>query len=226
MTALLLVLFSGFPTVDELRKLAGVAEVTINAVESPTHRIVHILNWHWISADRFHLDNPDGDYSRFLDEVDAIQMEQMALIRAMKIRTVRYEGLTVENQAAYLKKVETLRKLKRPDGDSPTDELLRQFIREDLLQLGAPGRLLLTGELEAVLPADGAKHLDAADPVKGDKIEFNPEAVQARERATVELLLKQPESVLICGGVHDFGPLLTDSEYVRVTTKGYRSAVK
>jgi hypothetical protein len=72
--------------------------------------------------------------------------------------------------------------------------LLRGFIRDDLLQLGAPGRLLMAGELDAVLPADDAKLLDAGDPVKGDKIEFNPQAVEARERATVKLLLTGTES--------------------------------
>ena len=76
------------PDAGQLRQLPGVIEVASNKVEKPLHRVVHLLNWHWI-------------------------------------------------------------------------------------------------------PADDAKLLDAADPVKDGKIEFNAEAARAREEGTSRLLLKQ-----------------------------------
>lgn len=225
--ALLLVLFVALPDAGQLRQLPGVIEVTANSVEKPTYRIVQLLNCHWIPEDRFRLDDPTGDYQGFLDEVEAVQQEQMAVLRAMKVRVVFYEGLTAENRAAYQKKIERLRKLKPPKGDSPTDQLVAGFIREDLLQLGAPGRLLMTGELDAVLPADDAKLLDAADPVKEGKIEFNAEAARAREDGMVRFLLKQKEAVVVMGGAHDLGDKLPAGvEYVRVKTREYKRIVE
>ena len=114
-----------------------------------------------------------------------------------------------------------------PKGESPTDQLVAGFIREDLLQLGAPGRLLMAGELDAVLPADDAKLLDAADPVNDGKIEFNSEAGRAREEGMVRLLLKQKEAVVVMGGAHDLANNLPAAvEYVRAKTRGYKLAAE
>jgi len=224
---LLLLLATALPQLDELRQIPEVAAVTTNSVTSPTYRVVHLLNWHWIPRDRFKLDNPDGDYEKFLDEVDAIQQEQMKVLRAMKVRVVFYEGLTTENIAAYKRKIEQLRRLKQRKGDDPIDELVRSFVREDTLQLGAPGRLWLAGELDAVLPADDAKLLDAADPVKDGKVEFDEAAVRRREDAIVKLLLKQPESVVVLGGSHDLTSRLpTGVRYERLITRRYKQAIE
>jgi hypothetical protein len=56
--------------------------------------------------------------------------------------------------------------------------------RADVLKMGAAVRLLMAGRLQAVLPLDDAKLLDAAGPVlAGGK--HDSEAVARRERAMV-----------------------------------------
>ena len=78
-----------------------------------------------------------------------------------------------------------------------------------------------------MLPADDAKLLDAADPVKGGKIEFNAEAARARKEGMVRLLLKQQEAVVVMGGAHDLADKLpTAVEYVRAKTRGYKLAAE
>ena len=59
---------------------------------SRQHRIVQALDWHFVSKDRFTPDNPDGDYAVTLDEVDAIQQQQMTLMRTMKSRGWRFSS--------------------------------------------------------------------------------------------------------------------------------------
>ncbi|MEK6258022.1 MAG: hypothetical protein AABP62_05320 [Planctomycetota bacterium] len=207
--------------------MPGVAEVTASAVESPSNRVVHLLNWHRIPEDRFKLDDPDGDYQSFLDELEAVQQEQMTLLRAMKDRVVFYEGLTTENLALYKRKIERLRRMKPRKGDDPIDELLARFIREDLLQLGAPGRLWMEEEIDAVLPTDDSKLLDAADPVRDGKIQFDAQAVRAREQGIVKILLKQKEAVVVMGGAHNLADNLpANVSYVRLTTRRYKQAAE
>ena len=59
---------------------------------------MHLLNWHLVPEDRFRLDDPTGDYYGFLDEVESVQQEQMAILCAMKTHVVFYEGQTAEIQ--------------------------------------------------------------------------------------------------------------------------------
>ena len=39
------------PTPQQFPPMSGVAEVTATAVESPSRRVVYLLNWHWIPED-------------------------------------------------------------------------------------------------------------------------------------------------------------------------------
>jgi hypothetical protein len=98
-----------------------------------------------------------------------------------------------------------------------------------MLEIGAAGRLLVSGELEEVLPLDDAELLDAAGPVLANgKLAFDPLKVAARQDAMVQrALAKDHAAVIVLGGSHD----LTDSvrgvvgegcEYIRVTGHAFR----
>jgi hypothetical protein len=87
---------------DLLRQLPGVVSVEVMVyADQPAHRIVHLRDWHFVPRDLFALDNPDGSYAEFLQQVDAVQQEQMVVLRCLikdhGLRRVFAEGLTPEN---------------------------------------------------------------------------------------------------------------------------------
>jgi hypothetical protein len=223
----IILLLLAWPTPDELKALPDVAAVQVRSVDSPTHRVIHILDWHYIPEKRFRIDTPDGDYDAFLDDVEALQAQQRAFIKAVGVKAVFKEGLTAANASHYRKRVETLRKFKPPKGDDAIDLFVARLRREDELQLGAPGKMLIAKELDSVLPGDDADLHGAADPTKGDELEFDEAANKAREDAIAKLLLARKESIIILGGDHDLSDNLSATvEYVRVTLKGYKSAAE
>ena len=114
--------------------------------------------------------------------------------------------------------------------------LEREFVgmladhRADMLRMGAAVQLLVMGRLEAVLPLDDAKLLDAAGPVLpgGGR---DPAAVARRENAMVRNALGAgPVAVIICGGAHNLTDAIRDkdgeTEYYRVATLGFAKVVK
>ena len=56
--------------------------------------------------------------------------------------------------------------------------------------VGAPGRLLRSGDLTAVAPADDAEALGAANPVRDGSVEIDPAANERREAAIVAKVLR------------------------------------
>lgn len=224
---LLFLLFAALPTNDDLANTPEVASVTVQAVQNPTHRIIHVLNWHFVSREDFALEGDSDAYEAFLDDVEAVQVEQMTFLKRLGVKKVSYEGLTPENHPAYVKRAATLQKLHRPDGDGGIDLLLKGFIREDTLQLGAAGRMLMAGQIEQVSPAEDEELLDKANPVRDGKLVFDETANKAREDAVVRLLLQERESVLIMGGSHDLTDNVPDGvEYLRVVLKRYQSVLR
>jgi len=212
---------------DAIRAMPDVATVTVRAADTPTHRVIHILDWHYIPEKRFRIDTPDGDYDAFLDDVEALQAQQRAVIKAIGVKTVFLEGLTAKSEDHYRKRIATLKKYKPVKSNEPVDEFIRQLRREDTLQLGAPGAMLIAGELDAVLLVDYADLPTAADPVKGEKLEFDEAANKAREAGIAKLLLAHKEAVVILGGEHDVTEFLpTTVEYVRVTLKVYKAVAE
>ncbi|MCH7720217.1 MAG: hypothetical protein IH988_04405, partial [Planctomycetes bacterium] len=69
------------------------------------------------------------------------------------LKQVFYEGVTPDNLADYKALIETIRGFEKhkPKGETPIEELMLWQYRQDLLQLGAPGRWLLSGDLAEVL---------------------------------------------------------------------------
>lgn len=90
-----------------------------------------------------------------------------------------------------------------PKGDSLNDQLVRGLHREDLLQIGAAGRLLLAGEIDEVLPLEDHAAWRAANPINPGKVEIDKGTNEQRERAMVRRLLKTERAVIVVGAAHD-----------------------
>ena len=107
-------------------------------------------------------------------------------------------------------------------------DLLRGY-RLQMVELGAAGRLLVSGEIEDVFPLEDNEPLNAANPVTADRqVRFDSPRVQARQEAIVKNVLKKGSfGLVILGGDHDLSENVRrlgegKCEYVRVTMKRYR----
>jgi hypothetical protein len=108
--------------------------------------------------------------------------------------------------------------------------LLAQPERE-LLELGAPARLLAGGELAEVLPLDDTRQLAEARPVGADgKVRADAAKAEAREAGMVETALRPGQAaVIVLGGGHDLSAQVRRlgggrCDDLRVTTARYRGA--
>jgi hypothetical protein len=105
-------------------------------------------------------------------------------------------------------------------------ELLEHH-RLELLELGAVARLLVSGELQCVLPLDDAKLLDAARPrLHNGQVVPDPAAKAKRQDSMAQTLLKAgPVAVAILGGSHDLTEALRQEaagvEYLLVSVRVY-----
>jgi hypothetical protein len=235
---------------DQLRQLPGVVrvEVLVHA-DQPTHRIVHLRDWHFVPRDLYALDTNDEPYEKFLQKVDAVQQEQMALLRCLikhhGLRRVFAEGFAPKDLPNYRERIAVLRDMelnqipelralltraKTAKHKAEIVDMLDQH-KARLLELGAAGRLLIAGEIDEVLPLDDADALDLAKPITPDgKFLVDPAKLVVRHDAQVRAVLdKGPLALIVLGGAHD----LSDSvrrlggcrcEYVRVTTRRVRES--
>lgn len=244
-----------------LRKAPHVAEVKRHGPDAPpTHRIVHIADWHFVERDDYAADlrslsdepisdeDIDRRFAELLDEVERVQDQQMAVLRWLikqhGLKRVHIEGLTKRDQFIIDAKIRVLRNvgkelaelrqenselLSESEPDDKTQEIidgirqLEEQYHRDLLQLGAAGRLVLSGELEGVLPLEDEKAYQAANPVAEDgSVIFDQKKIEARQDGQVRLLLDNgPFAVITLGGAHDLSDnveRLSDgkAEYIRV----------
>ncbi len=189
--------------------------------------VIHILNWHYVSRDDFAADlqtstgkplteeQIDKEYLSFLDDVKAIQKEQMELLRKLikkhDLKAVYIEGLSEKNHKGTLKFINTMKNYEatREPSDDPIDQLIEAQHQMNILEAGAAARLVMSGELKTLLPAEDSKAMEAANPVRGDgSVMFDKKADEAREDAIVKNLMKADRvAVIILGGGHD----LTDN---------------
>lgn len=234
------------PTVADLRELPGFHSVTVPRPDDrPTARIIHVLNWHLVPKAAFAADvravarqpisddEIDRQYDEFLDEVESVQIEQVKALRALAVghgvKRVFYEGLTADNLAEFNRMAALLRNYEQPQGETPVEQFIRWQYRQDMLQPGAPGRLLMTGELSGVLACEDPKLIKAANPVgKGGSVRFDAAVNEWRESAIVEALLKgRSVAVVVLGGAHDLSDNVpSDCEYVRLQTNRYREIAR
>lgn len=243
-----------------LKKLPNVVDVEVKVqVEKPSHRIIHLRDWHWIPRDSFAIDvrnsseeepteeNIDRLYGEFLLQVDAIQTEQLEILRLLikghGLKRVFIEGLAAEEMPNYLEKVDVLRDMEQnqvtrlKEQLSQARELKSAEIEQQIvglleehkfrvLEIGAAGRLLLAGEIEEVLPLEDSVLHSNADPTKDGKIQFDRDKVRARNDAQVKAVLdKGPFGLVMLGGAHDLSASVRQHpgcEYVRVTTRRFR----
>jgi hypothetical protein len=98
-----------------------------------------------------------------------------------------------------------------------------------MLEIGAAGRLLVSGELEEVLPLDDTELLDAAGPdLAKDQLAFDPLRVEARRDAMVRrALATNHAAVIVLGWSHDLtenvrGIVGEGCEYIRVMGHSFR----
>lgn len=86
--------------------------------------------------------------------------------------------------------------------------------------------MLISGELEDVLPLEDGEALEKAKPVTlSDGVKLDPVKVEARHDAQVKLASAGgPVAVIVLGGAHDLSPSVRrlgsgKAEYLRVTTR-------
>lgn len=113
------------PTAADLRKFDFVSEVAVHEASGPpAHRIIHVLNWHFVEREDFAADlrdtNPDladeeidDRYDDLIASVEAVQAERRQLLQHLTekhgLRGVHLEGLSVELLPALQRHVKTLR---------------------------------------------------------------------------------------------------------------------
>lgn len=252
-----------------LKKLPGVAEVEVQRILKPTHRMIHLRDRRFISRDRFAAELrasanqalSDGEINsqcrQFVADADSLQAEEMELLRVLiknhGLKRIHAEGFSEKDLPAYREKIASLKALETNQiarlkqqlaevqevlADKPSPEarsaegkilaMLADF-QERLIEMGAAGRLLISGEIEDVLPIEDAEPLDASNSITpDDKSRLDQARVTARQDAIVKNALNSgPLCLMILDGEQD----LTDSikrigggkcEYIRVTTKRYQ----
>ena len=133
------------PVADLLRQLPGVVEVEVAvevavAAEKPTCRIVHLRDWHHVPKDLFTIDMKqahgrelnddeiDRLHEEHLLEVQAVQLEQIALLRCLirhhGLKTLFSEGLTEKGYANFVEIVGVLGKMERDQVGPMRNELV------------------------------------------------------------------------------------------------------
>jgi hypothetical protein len=234
------------PPLDEaLRRAHGVARVEVALTcDKPARRIVHILDYRLVPRDLF----GSQGYAAHMARVEAVQEEQIALLRWLRTRQgvteVYVEGLTEENLPEFVDRAFAVDEM----GNGEIPDLLGQLAdaraerngktaaieqalakataehEERLLALGAAGRLYMIGKLH-VLPLEDAAIYEKAKPrLVGGKVQVHPRAAKVRADAMVRNVLRGDGelAVLVLGAGHDLTESIEEQdprcEYIRVTT--------
>jgi len=179
------------------------------------------------------------------------------LIRHHGLKRVFAENLAPEGLGAYREKIAVLKAMERDDMPELRKQLLQvKRLREGaegerletvkvmeskitgmidghkrrLLEVGAAGRLLVSGELEDVEPLEDRLAFEAASPVTPDgRVRPDPAKIAARNDAQVKRIVsKGGNAVVMLGGSHDLNASINrvaggKIEYLRITTKWYRN---
>ena len=240
-TTVLLLLLADLP---DLQAMPGVASVKVTvACNDPKQTIIHVRDWHFVEKKSFIVDVRDESDEDLADaEVDelfeqhrrdvaAVQKQQLRFLRALipklGIKQVFHESFGAEELPQYNEFIDVLRNFKRylPTGDSGLDQFTRYQYATDLLQIGAPGQLLIDGHIKAVVPAEDSKAFEAANPVQTDgRIVFDVQANKAREDAIVTNIMKAKGriAILVLGSAHDLSDNVPDGvKLIELTVKRF-----
>jgi hypothetical protein len=159
---------------DILRQLPGVVQVQVDAgTDKPTHRIIHLRDWHFVPGDLYALDLRNGAgrelsdqeidrlYQEHLLEVEAVQQEQMALLRCLirhhGLKRIYAEGLTAKDVPNYAEKVGVLRAMEQKQIRQLKQQLFD--VRELLQGMEATGRTKIDRYAEAKKVESGITEL-------------------------------------------------------------------
>ena len=173
--------------------------------------------------------------------IEGLTAEKEPLFRQQVAALKGLEEKQIKDARVQLREVRCLMQAMEAAGKTNTDrydtaasiekellDLLDQH-RPQLLEVGAAGRLLLAGEIGAVLALDDGPLLDLAKPVTPDgRVKFDSSKVRQREDAQVKAAINAgPFALIVLGGAHDLSDSIrrvagADCEYVRVTTKAYK----
>jgi hypothetical protein len=232
------------PAADILRQLPGVSVEQLVKIERPTHRIIHIRDWHYETREVFALEhkNSDDAYQRFLLQVELVQLANEAVLRRLLryhgLRRVLAEGVTPQGLDGYQGTIVSLKEMdrsiaalqeravasgKRSGKLHRGIELLLKEHRGRLVQYGASGRVAIDGDLQ-VLPLDDGLLLQQAKPGAGG---VDSEKLAARNDGQVKAAIAAgPVAVIELGGSHDLSESVRrvgggQVEYYRLTTGRY-----
>lgn len=212
-------------------------------------KIIHILNWHYVDRDDFaadlraNSDKPISDeqvtkeYLSFLDDVREIQKQQMELLRTLikkhELKAVYVEGLTEKNHKGILEFLESMKKYERTRKPSEDrfDRQIEALHQLSLLHVGAAPRLVMSGELKTILPAEDSTAMEAANPVRPDgTLVYDLKAATDREDAIARNLLKaEGVAVIVLGGGHDLADNIKrvggSCRYERISVEKYKEVM-
>ncbi|QDU07981.1 hypothetical protein [Gimesia aquarii] len=227
---------------DNLKRLANVRRYEQFAVpkykEAINRRnaksIIHIMNFHYISqevytadlkdqSDKLTDEQIDEKYINYLNNIEEIQKQQKKILRALikehKLKAIYVEGLTEKNYKSVLKNIKFMKTIK--------SQLSEEEYRLNMLSYGAAAQLVLSGELETLLPVDNKKLMDEFNPIKPDgSVGYDKKANEKREDAIVEKLLEGDRVVVIVlGGAHDLSDnikrLAKGTKYKQISVPKY-----
>jgi hypothetical protein len=224
-----------------LRRLPGVAEVEVSVrADKPTHRIIHLRDWHYVPRDLYAVGLQASSRRRLTEEeidrlheelcleVEIVQLEHLALLRCLTrfygLTRVFSEGLTPGDVPEYHERIRLLRDVEagkmpqlreqleatrtlkkgmvqhgrentenyRQASDVESDLMgLMWGHKQQLLEVGIPGRLLIAEDIAEVLPLEDADLLEAAKPVTPNgKLKVDAMKVNARRMPWSRQLLR------------------------------------
>jgi hypothetical protein len=190
------------------------------ALERAPLIIHHVSDWHYIPKELFARDTGltgaelDAAWAEYLDSVEAVQAEQVPVIRDLVRRGVRIiylEGVTQEQIALWSDMAEFSRESRasREEIEGLTGKVIRPptALRELFLKLGAAA--LVDGVVAR--PLEDAIALERTALVgESGALGFNARAALLRERAWAKALAESSETevIVITGAAHDLAEVL------------------
>ena len=95
---------------EHLRLRSGVAHVEVALpAKHATRRVIHVLDWHFVSRESFEADTPGADYQEHLAEVRSVQANQRMLLESLDVQAVYIESLTQENKEQFKRQLGMMR---------------------------------------------------------------------------------------------------------------------
>jgi hypothetical protein len=249
--AIIAAIFFLFPFRDDLglHSAPHVARVEVLIdLWNARRRLIHVCDYHLVPPELHEGPEP---YRQHVADVQAVQLEQRDLLRrlvaGLRLKAVYLEGLTAETVGPYRDKVAGLKAMQareipdllrqldeaktlKAEGARKVEAELQSMLDEHLervASVGAPGWLMMQGELAEVRPLDDEGPLSRGDPRKADAA-----AMKAHDDVIVKNALADREAivVVVLGVGHDLTASVRAVDpnfgYIRLTTKKVAELVK